>query len=249
MYFMKRIHIPIIFIVVLFNFCTGVKTSMSVQDEHLRNKIIGTWRTFDVYRVNRETINFSKDGSFNDTLFAKLPFVINTYLPEYVVTGEFYVENGLVKFRDVELQYHKKADDNSIINFTEYFYPRSINFDGNDLLLQRLQILNPIDHPGDKLDGEWELLLWIVTYDRNADSKFNSGWMRQRYNFNPDTKICVYTSEYLFDSPLKNETLKLNYEYNGNYLEITPLVYEWLRFINNELHWIRYDNMLYKKVQ
>jgi len=222
---------------------------MSVEDEILRNKIIGTWKTYDEYIVNRETISLLKDGSFIDTLYAKLPFVDDTFLPKYIVSGKYYIEDGLLKFQDADLQYHQNADNDTIVNLIEYIYPRSINFDGDDLLLQRLQVLIPIDHLGERLDGEWESLQWVTTYDRNADPIFNSGLIRHRYNFNTEANICEYTIDYLFESPFRNETLRSNFIYGNHYLEITPIINDFVQFNNNKIYLINHDNMLYQKIK
>lgn len=231
--------------------CAGSSHTHTLQDEFVKSRLIGTWKTVKHYTDKKETIRFNEDNTFIDTVFYKVPDLPGSFYVRFVAEGNYSINNREIIFTSVRLRYYKNLSDPFKTKAVEFFDPRFPDFQDEFVFFRRSVVLTR-DGSGKGLEGKWKINHLAAVYDADSDNRFSSGMIKEEYDFLPGLKgslVCRYQRRYLFDTSLPDENTSYNYIAKQSYLNIDPLVNTWYSISGNEMIWYGStdDNMLYEK--
>jgi len=187
---------------------TCCSANISKEDQLLKEMLIGNWNS-----KNYESISFSNNDTFIDTLFTTTPYSNQkSIVPLYVIEGKFLVKDGLIFFEDAYFSYLRETTDTSVKHFTINLYQRSIRFDRNNLFLQELSILESENSTVSELKGEWKTRNWCCMYERSSDNKFKGGIIEEILSFSDNADSAKFSNKYLFNTTLVPLSFNIAYE-------------------------------------
>ncbi len=232
--------------------CGSVNENITLQDQFVKARIIGTWQTVKSYTDRKETIRFNEDNTFTDTLFNQVPDLPGSLYVNYIAMGSYLVNDFKVLFSNVQLKYYEDLDNPLQTTALEYFDPLVIDMQDEFIFFRRLISLTRVDS-GSGLKGKWEINHWAATVDKSSDKKFSGGLATEIFDFLPvsaDSGICRYHKTYHFNTTLPGEDSSYNYISKQFYLGIYPLIDTWYSINGTEMTWYGNpnDNMLFEKV-
>ena len=208
---------------------------VTTDDDLLTAKIIGKWEV-----KNYETLVLNSNRTFIDTSFAIFADSPNVYVPHCVVEGKYSVDDSILYFYDVILRYAKAASVNPpAVAFAVTMDPRKISFNGDQLNLQFVIILNPLESNYPNLIGRWESISWVAVFDRDIEPQYKGGKKKLDFNFYNDSLKVNYSVEYLFNTSLLNSNYVIDYTFDGINLSIQYINYK-VEFRNNKMYWFGY---------
>jgi hypothetical protein len=236
-----NIYLAIIFTLILVNGCSENITNPP-EDDILNTQLIGKWEA-----KNYETLILNNDGTFIDTSLAISEDNPNKYVPHCVVTGKYSIADNILYFYDVTLQYAKAASVTPpAVAFAATFEPRKIIVNGNELNLQTVKILNPLESYYPNLNGKWESTSWIAVFDRDIQPQYKGGKRNEVFNFFSDSLKVNYSVEYLFNTSLSNSNYITDYSFDGTNFQYQNTTYQ-VEFKNNKMYLFRYSINYSKK--
>ena len=248
----KSLLFLITFQLLLIAGCSGVKQSVTLPDQFVKARLIGTWRTVKYYTDTKESIRFNEDYTFVDTLFKQVPDLPGSFYVKYIAAGNYFVSDFKVLFSNVQLEYYKDLNNPLHPKAVEFFDPRITDMQDEFIFFRRPVILTRDDSSGD-IKGKWEISHWAATADQNSDKKFSGGPATEIFDFvpvSPDSGICHYQKIYHFNTTLADEDSVYSYVVKQIYLGIGSTIYTWYNINGTKMTWYGNpdDNMLYEKV-
>ncbi len=202
------------------------------EDDILTSNLIGKWEA-----TNYDIITFNSDGTFIDTA---LGLYNNNYEAHYVLEGKYLIQNSIVYFSEVILKYCKGSESPSLISFSTAIDPKKISLNNGVLILEPVRILASLNNSTNILNGEWQTIIWLGSYENGSQPKYSGGQIKEIYNFNPDSMSCIYTKEYLFETNMKIENRHIDYNYDGSTLDFGFPPYFRVEFNDNKMYWFYY---------
>lgn len=225
---------------ILFFSCSETIVSPS-EDNLPTSNIIGTWKV-----KNYQTLVLNSDWTFIDTSFAIFADSPNVYVPHYVAKGKYTVDDSILYFYDVTLLYAKAASVTPpAVAFGVTMDPRKISVSGNQLNLQIIKILNPLESNYPNLSGKWESISWVAVFDRDIEPHYKGGKQKVVYNFLNDSLKVNYSVEYLFNTSLTNSNHITDYSFDGINLTFHNTNFQ-VEFNNNKMYWL-WHSIFYSK--
>ena len=205
------------------------------------------------YTIRKETIRFSEDNTFIDTVFYNVSDLPGTFYVRYVAAGSYTIKDMEIYFSDVRFRYYKNVSAPLKTTAVEFFDSRFPDMQDEFIFFRRPVSLFR-DNPGEGLAGQWNITHQAAVYNKDSDNQFSSGMVTEEYDFKPVSKDggeCRYRRKYLFDSGLPDEDTTYHYLAKQAYLNISPIVDIWYTINGNEMTWYGSadDNMLYEKVK
>ena len=238
----------LVIVPILFTSCAGNKNTTLIRDEFVKSRLVGTWKTNEIYEKVHETIQFSDNNTFLDTLFRKVPGLDDSFYAKYVATGKYNIEDREIFFSDVNFLYYNDLRNPLAENAVELFDPRKPNLDDEYIYFGRTVTLNRKTE-GTGIEGKWEIIHWASTMESNSDEKFKGGLVKDSYEFIPDSGMCHYKRNYLFKTSLPDIDKWYKYRTRKSYLEIEPIMYVWYSINGDEMNiWGSSEYMLYEKI-
>lgn len=219
---------------ILLNGCSDVVNSPT-EEQLIAENITGRW-----VNENVEILTLKNNGIFIDTTLTQFVDSPGVFIPNYVINGKYSIKNNILYFYDVVLQYAKAASSEYIISFGVTINPRRISISGNELNLQFLQILNPLENNYPYLSGKWESITWMAVFDRFMQPQFIGGEKREAFDFIHDSLKVNYSSEYLFTTSILGYSCAYDYSFEDNYLQFPNVKYK-VEFKDNKMYWIMYE--------
>lgn len=200
---MKK-SIIVVFILVLFG-CK--KDSQPTQpstgdsgDDVLRAKIVGQWKAGPAW-----SYTFRADSTFVDSFFTPKQLPDTTiYKVVYVAKGKYLISNAVMTYPQMELAY---ADTSYLLpfNYMTYhiYYHHKVEFKNEELILNYLEILSPVNSDGKVLSGKWEAENWITQLERRPAVTTLFGKIKKEYQFDETSHKYNYKITNNYASPFQ----------------------------------------------
>lgn len=243
----------IIFLLILLGGCkkdsqpTQSQSNLTV-DDLLKSKIIGQWKCGSAwgYTFNADStfiaVYSNPSSSTPDTVI---------YKDIYIAKGKYSINNSIMTFSQMELVY---ADTTFLLPFvymTYYiYYPHKVEFKNENLVLNLMDILSPVDKDGKILQGKWETENWIVQIERRPTSKAFFGKIKKEYYFNTDSMKYTLKLTNNYDSPYQVQNDSGTFIYTADRLSFSTHI-TIPEFVNEKLNlnYISWPIFYYDKVQ
>lgn len=247
---LKILLIPVLLL--MYSGCGGSFQNSTLQDQFVKSRLIGTWKTIKHYTIKKETISFNEDNKFIDTVYYKVPDLPGSFYVRYVAEGDYSINDMQVIFRDVKFRYYKNLSEPLETRAVVFFDPVFPDFQ-DEFVFFRKSVTLTGDGSDKGLEGKWSINHLAAVYDANSDNKFAGGMVTELYNFLPGSQnsaVCRYHRKYLFETTLPDQDTTYSYFTQQSYLNIIPDVSTWYSINGNEMSWYGStdDNMLYEKV-
>lgn len=236
-----KVSIPLFIFILIFNSCASVKSEN--PDDILSKKIIGTWSAIK----GTETISFTSDGKYIDTIFLKLTGYDEILFPEYILDGEYRIKNQLVEFLSVNIKYLYHAESKLKNSFEIKLFPRSVRIlDDGDLIMQTIHLVDLIEGKNEEIEGKWESKYLTLQFFRNSEFQFKNGFVTDEYNFKKDSLTLI--RNFHFDSDFRSKPFTTYYTLRNKVIIADSLFTVASVFQENSMLWFIKDPVIYRKI-
>ena len=214
------------------------------DDQLLKEQLIGNWKSTNSYY---KSYTFFDDNTFIDTAFYLVSENPSEFIVLEVISGDYVIVNGRLKFSNIQFNYIKDQDD--IEGRTSIYDSKYIvSFDGDILVLNQEDVFASVDNSNSSITGKWSHDKLIAVYDMDLENKFTGGTVHGLYEFKSDLTV-KWQYETLIDNIVNTGGSTTTYDLSNNCLNINGwgLYNLTVSFAKNKMIWVYSDRTFQRK--
>lgn len=157
------------------------------DDQLFKDQLIGTWKsTNSLYKI----YTFNDDNTFIDTTFYLFSDDITGFKVDRIISGEYLVDNGQLKFSNIKMTYFRGEEDENTLSLSQMYEPNhNISFDGDILVLTQKDIFESNSNSNSGIVGKWSHDKLVAIYDKRIDYRSTGGTVKGIYEFLADNTV------------------------------------------------------------